>query len=145
MVDDDPTTAWNSDGSQLEDGVGETIDLFLAEPAWVQRLVIDNGFQRDADTYADNARIRRALLQLDGGEQVTIRLEDLGLQRQAIELPEPVLTTTVRLEVTEAFPGDTYADLAVSDLELHGWTAVGQDAEIAQDRAEVDRAAPRTR
>ncbi len=145
MVDDDPRTAWNSQGSQAEDGIGETIDLFLAEPAWIERLVINNGFQRDAETYADNARIRRAQLRLDGGEQVTIRLEDLGLQRQAIEFPEPVLTTTVHLEVTEAFSGDAYPDLAVSDLELHGWPATGEDVEIAEQRAETDRAAPPTR
>ena len=145
MVDDDPTTAWNSDGSQAEDGIGETIDLFLAEPVWVQRLVFNNGFQRDADSYADNARIRRAEVLLDGGERLSIRLEDLGLQRQAIELPEPLLTTTVRIQVTETFPGDTYPDLAVSDISLEGWPARGEDVEVARERAERARAAPPTR
>jgi hypothetical protein len=145
MVDDDPTTAWNSDGSQAEHGVGETIDLFFADPVWVQRLVFDNGFQRDAESYADNARIRRADVLLDGGERLSIRLEDLGLQRQAIELPEPLLTTTVRIEVTETFPGDTYPDLAVSDIALEGWPARGEDVEVAQERAERARAAPPTR
>ena len=145
MVDDDPTTAWNSDGSQAEDGVGETIDLFLADPVWVERLVFNNGFQRDAETYADNARIRRADVLLDGGERLSIRLEDLGLQRQAIELPEPLLTTTVRIEVTETFPGDSYPDLAVSDIALEGWLARGEDVEVAQERAERARAAPPTR
>ena len=145
MVDDDPTTAWNSDGSQAEDGVGETIDLFFADPVWVQRLVFNNGFQRDAETYADNARIRRADVLLDGGERLSIRLEDLGLQRQAIELPEPLLTTTVRIQVTETFPGDTYPDLAVSDIALDGWHARGEDVEVARERAERARAAPPTR
>ena len=145
MVDDDPTTAWNSDGSQAEHGVGETIDLFFAEPVWVQRLVFNNGFQRDAESYADNARIRRADVLFDGGERLSIRLEDLGLQRQAIELPEPLLTTTVRIQVTETFPGDTYPDLAVSDIALEGWPARGDDVEVAQERAERARAAPPTR
>jgi hypothetical protein len=145
MVDDDPTTAWNSDGSQAEDGIGETIDLFFAEPVWVQRLVFNNGFQRDAESYADNARIRRADVLLDGGERLSIRLEDLGLQRQAIELPEPLLTTTLRIEVTETFSGDTYPDLAVSDIALEGWPARGEDVEVAQERAERARAAPPTR
>lgn len=145
MADDDPETAWNSDGSQAEDGVGETIDLFLAEPAWVQRLVISNGHQRDSESYADNARIRRAELRLDGREVLTVRFEDLGLQRQAVELPEPMLTTTVRLRVTEVFPGDTYPDLAVSGIGFEGWVARGEDVEIAEERAEVARAAPPTR
>lgn len=145
MADDDPATAWNSDGAQNEHGVGETIDLFLAEPVWIQRIVVNNGFQRDADSYADNARIRRAEVLLDGGERLSVRLEDLGLQRQAVELPEPLLTTTVRIEVTETFAGDTYPDLAVSDIGLEGWPARGEDVEIARERAEAARGAPPTR
>jgi hypothetical protein len=141
MVDDDPDTAWNSDGSQLEHGVGEVVDLFLAEPAWVERVVVTNGFQRDSDTYAANARLKRAAITFDGGERIVTNLLDLGLERQAVELPEPLLTTTIRIEVLETFPGDTHPDLAVSDLELQGWTALGDDAEVAGERAEVDRAA----
>ncbi len=145
MADDDPATAWTSDGSRFEDGVGETIDLYLAEAAWVERLVVNNGLQRDAEEYAHHARIRRAEVLFDGGERISIRLEDLGLQRQAIELPEPRLTTTIRLEVTETFPGDTTPDLAVSDLGLEGWSAVGEDVEVARERDERARAAGRAR
>lgn len=141
MVDADPETAWNSDGSQLEDGVGEVIDLILAEPAWIGQVVVTNGFQRDADTYAANARMRRAAITFDGGERVVTNFLDLGLERQAVQLPEPLLTTTVRIEVLESFPGDTHPDLAISDLDLEGWTALGDDAEIAAERAELRRAA----
>lgn len=145
MADDDPDTAWNNDGAQLEDGVGETVDLFLEEPAWIHRLVITNGFQRDSDAYAANGRIRRAEVTFDGGERVLIRLEDLGLERQAVELPEPRLTTTVHIQVTETFEGDTHPDLAVSDLLLEGWVADDEDREVAEERAEVARAAPPAR
>lgn len=141
LADEDPETAWLSDGDRFEDGVGETIDLHLAEPVWVARLVVNNGLQRDADGYADNARIRRAELVFDGGERISIRLEDLGLQRQAIELPEPRLTTTLRLEVAESFPGDTTPDLAVSDVVAEGWLARGEDVDTARERAEEARAA----
>jgi ribosomal protein L40E len=145
MADDDPATAWRSDGERFEDGVGETIDLHLTDPAWVERLVVNNGLQRDADGYAENARIRRAELVLDGGERISIRLEDLGLQRQAIEFPEPRLTTTIRVEVTESFPGDDTPDLAVSDTVLEGWQARGEDIERAQELAERAGAARPTR
>lgn len=145
MVDGDATTAWVSDGSRFEDGVGETIDLFLAEPSWVERLVIDNGVQRDAESYADHGRIRRAELVVDGGERLSVRLEDLALQRQAIELPEPRLTTTVRLEITETFPGDSSPHLAVSHVGIEGWRARGEDIEVARERAERARASASTR
>lgn len=145
MADGDPTTAWNSDGEVHEDGVGERIDLFLEQPGWIDRIVIANGHQRDAESYADNARIRRAELVLDGRQRLSVRLEDLGRQRQVIELPQPRLTTTVHLEVTETFAGDTYPDLAVSDIALEGWTAQGEDVETARIRAERARAVPRGR
>lgn len=145
MADDDPESAWRGDGDRFEDGVGETIDLHLSEPVWIERIAVNNGFQRDADSYAEHARVRRAVLVLDGGERISIRLEDLGLQRQAVELPEPRLTTTLRLEITEAFPGDTTPHLAVSDVVAEGWQARGEDVEVARERAEQARAAARAR
>ncbi|MFA9428975.1 zinc ribbon domain-containing protein [Egicoccus sp. AB-alg2] len=138
MVDDDPGTAWNSDGrvDEVEDGVGERIELFLEEPAWVDRFVVRNGDQRDAETYAANARIQRAQVTMDGGVVLLINLLDEGLAPQAVELTEPVLTTGVSIEVLDTFPGDTHPDLAVSDLELQGWAAQGDDVQVARQRAQ---------
>ena len=142
MVDDDAGTAWNSDGADpaAENGVGERIELVLESPAWVERLVIRNGDQRDADAYAANGRIRRAQVTLDGGIVLLINLLDEGLSAQAVELTEPVLTTGMRIEVLDTFPGDTHPDLAVSDLELQGWPAQGEDLDLAQRRAQAQPA-----
>ena len=138
MVDDDPASAWNSDGSveAVAGGVGEQIELVLEEPAWVARLVIRNGAQRDADAYAASGRIQRAQVTLDGGVVLLVNLLDEGLAAQAVDLTEPVLTTGLRIEVLDVFPGDLHPDLAVSDLALHGWTAAGDDVELAHERAE---------
>jgi len=138
MVDDDPATAWNSDGSAggAEDGVGERIELVLEEPGWVDRIVIRNGDQRDADTYAANARIQRAQVTMDGGVVLLLNLLDEGLAPQAVELTEPVLTTGVAIEILDTFAGDTHPDLGVSDLELQGWTAEGDDVQLARQRAQ---------
>jgi hypothetical protein len=137
MVDEDPATAWNSDGGGEgeEGGLGERIDLGLAEPSWVQRLVIANGDQRDPDAYAANARLKRAQLTVDGGLTFVINLLDEGLGEQAVEFREPVLTTALRIEVLEVFPGDTHPDLAISDLAVEGWPADGEDVELAEQRS----------
>lgn len=140
MVDDDAATAWHSDGSVDEvaegvEGVGERIELLLEEPAWVHQIVVRNGDQRDADAYAANGRVQRARVTFDGGVVLLVNLLDEGLAAQAVDLPEPVLTTGVSIEVLEAFGGDTDPDLAVSDLALHGWSATGEDVEVARDRA----------
>jgi hypothetical protein len=143
MVDDDTSTAWNSDGDGdgPEHGIGERIDVVLAEPAWLGRIVIANGDQRDPDTYAANARVKRAQLTLDGGVTFVINLLDEGLGEQAVEFRQPVLTTSLRIEVLEVFRGDTHPDLAISDLALEGWTADGEDREVAQRRADTRPAA----
>jgi hypothetical protein len=137
MVDDDLSSAWNSDGGGAgpEQGVGERIDIELGEPAWIDRMVVANGDQRDPDTYAANARVKRAQLTLDGGITFVINLLDEGIGEQAVDFRQPVLTTTLRIEVLEVFPGDTHPDLAISDLAFEGWTATGEDAALAVDRA----------
>jgi hypothetical protein len=139
MVDDDPSTAWNSDGGGAgpEQGVGERIDIELTEPAWIDRLIVANGDQRDPDTYAANARVKRAQLTLDGGITFVINLLDEGIGEQAVDFRQPVLTTTLRLEVLEVFPGDTHRDLAISDLAFEGWPAAGEDVTLAEDRADA--------
>ncbi|HSK23882.1 MAG TPA: hypothetical protein VK906_11925, partial [Egicoccus sp.] len=138
MVDDDASTAWNSDGAveEVVDGVGERIELLLEEPSWVTQIVVRNGDQRDADAYAANGRIQRARVTLDGGIVLLVNLLDEGLAAQAVDLTEPVLTTGVSIEVLDVFEGDTHPDLAVSDLALHGWPAQGDDLELARERAE---------
>jgi hypothetical protein len=137
MVDDDPATAWNSDGGGdgPDQGVGERIDIELAEPAWIDRMIVANGDQRDPDTYAANARVKRAQLTLDGGITFVINLLDEGIGEQAVDFRQPVLTTTLRIEILEVFPGDTHPDLAISDLAFEGWPAIGEDVTLAGDRA----------
>jgi hypothetical protein len=137
MVDDDPSTAWNSDGGGTgpEHGIGERIDLLLAEPAWITRVIFANGDQRDPDTYAANARVMRAQLTLDGGITFVINLLDDGIGEQAVEFRQPVLTTSLRIEVLEVFRGDTHPDVAISDLAFEGWPTDDEDATLAEDRA----------
>jgi hypothetical protein len=139
MVDDDLSTAWNSDGGGEgpEHGIGERIDVVLAEPAWIGRIVVANGDQRDPDTYAANARVKRAQVTLDGGITFVVNLLDEGLGEQAVEFREPVLTTSLRIEVLDSFPGDTHPDLAISDLAFEGWPADARDVELATRRAEA--------
>jgi len=136
MVDDDPTTAWRSLPLQ-PDGQREIIDLYLAEPSWVEMLLVNNGDQFDADSYGLAARVHRALVTFDGGIRYVVDLLDVGRIPQAVELPAPVLTTTMRIEIVEVFPGSTDAGVAISDLELRGRIAADEDADEAIARAQA--------
>lgn len=142
MVDGDAATAWRSDGSTTYATNGdpnETIDLILAEPAWISRFVLRTGDQADAESFASAARPRRIRLTFDGGEVALVGLLDVRLQAQEVVLPEPVLTTVVRIDVIEVFDGMT-DEIAIAEVEVQGWSAVGGDVVRAQARAEAEPA-----
>ncbi len=141
MVDDDPDTAWRSDGDVAPHGIGETVDLFLARPGWAEMLLIRNGDHLDADAYAATARAHRVLVTFDGDVSYVLNLLDQGRDVQAIELPQPILTTSIRLEILEVFPGASSQDLAISDLEVRGRVAIGDDVDLAFERAQRSPAA----
>ena len=138
LVDGAPETAWLSDGLQdplLDDDPLEIIDLMLSEPAWVDHLTIRNGDQIDLDAYERNGRVQVLRATFDGGSRYLLHLLDEGRGLQAVELPQPKLTTMVRLEVLELFPGTDSDGVAIADLQLHGWVAEGDDPALARERA----------
>ena len=137
LGDEDPRTAWHSDVAELPEGATEVMDLFLEDPAWVSGVVLLNGDHRDAAAYESTPRIRAARLVLDGGVTVVANLLDLGREPQVIELPEPVLSTAVRIEVLSAVPGGAGTDVAVSEVTVRGFVADAADRELAHRRAEL--------
>jgi hypothetical protein len=139
MVDDNPETAWRSNGDLIPDGIGEVIELFLAEPAWVEMILVRNGDHRDDDSYTTTARVQRALVSLDGGITFVVSILDVGRTAQAIELPTPVLTSTVRVEIVSTFSGGSSRDLAISDVELRGRYATEEDLAQAREDAPPGR------
>ncbi|MFP4311923.1 MAG: NADase-type glycan-binding domain-containing protein [Nitriliruptoraceae bacterium] len=135
MVDADPATAWRGDPNVLPAGVLETIDVTLDEPAWLDAIVLANGDHRDAEAYEASGRIERLELWVDGDLHLDIALLDLGRERQIARLPEPLLTTGVRLVVVMTTAGSEHTGPALSALELRGYPADEEDAEVAASRA----------
>ncbi|MFT5564752.1 MAG: hypothetical protein ACI970_001487, partial [Myxococcota bacterium] len=46
---------------------------------------------------------------------------------QLVTLPEPLLLEEIRLTVTEAVSGDTYAEVSLSEVRFRGYLAFGPD------------------
>lgn len=137
MVDDDPTTAWRGEAPALPDGAEETIDVALAEPAWIDAMVVANGDHLDATAYEASGRVQRVTLWFDGDLRVEATLLDLGRRRQVVRLPEPVLTSAVRLVIVQTLAGVERPEPAIAGLELWGHVADLADANVAQERAEL--------
>jgi hypothetical protein len=140
MADGDTTTAWRSSGEvDPTSDVLETIDLVFDAPAWVEGIELANGDQLDRDAYDASSPLREVRITFDGGVVVDAELLDIGLRRQAITLPEPTLTTEVRIDVLQRVPGP-HDQLAVSELTPIGWPAAGDDVDVAARRAQADPA-----
>ncbi len=140
IADGDPTTAWRSDGTAVGDAeVLDTIDLVLDGPAWVRHLDLYNGDHLDRDAYDESARLREVRLRFDGGTVVDVDLLDIGLRGQRVTLPDPVLTSVLRIDILRAVDGPN-DQLAVSGIELFGWSATGDDVDLAEERAAVEPA-----
>ncbi|MEX0836149.1 MAG: hypothetical protein WD010_08665 [Nitriliruptor sp.] len=140
IADGDLTTAWRSSG-EVRPGSDllDTIDLVLADPAWVERIELHNGDHLDREAYDGSSPLRRVRLTFDGGVEVFAELLDVGLRAQAVTLPEPVLTTVVRIDVLERVAGPN-PQLAVSQIGLVGWGATAGDADVAARRASAEPA-----
>lgn len=114
-VDGDPATAWveGADGP----GTGEWLELVLAEPALVHRVVVWNGNQRGELFPVSN---RVASLRIDIGDRTFTG--DLLDRRgpQAVDLPEPVSGDRVRLTVERVVRGERGVDTAISEVEVYG-------------------------
>lgn len=140
IADADPQTAWRSAGTASADGeILDTIDLILDGPAWVERIEVLNGDHGDRESYDRAARMREVRLRFDGGVVLLADLLDLGTRAQAVTLPEPVLTSVVRIEILRAVEAPS-EQIAVSGIDLVGWAAAGEDVELAADRAAAEPA-----
>jgi hypothetical protein len=110
LVDGDPASAWHEDASG--DGEGEWIELRLAGNPAVNRLVLWNG-----DQDGDAASARPAELRIDLGDRTfTATLLEVD-GPQAIDLPEVVEASSIRLTIT-ALEGE--GDAAMAEIEVRG-------------------------
>jgi len=147
MVDGDSSTAWFGEVPTLGFVAREQIMLRLDDPAWVSRLVIDNGVHASLDEYDAHGRMRTVELTFDGGITHTVALLDIGRIRQQIVFPEPILTTSLKLTLLALYPGQEIRDVAVTALEVRGYNPTSSQQLLAEQRANdmpaVDATAPR--
>ncbi len=87
----------------------------------VTRLLVWNGWQRNAAVFAENNRVEMLRIRA-GGRAYTVRL----LDRQgplAVNLPAPVRTRRVRLQVRSVYEGERYDDATISEVRVEAFPA----------------------
>lgn len=122
-IDGQVATAWveGVDGP----GIDEWIRLDFPEAIEVHAIHVDVGFDKDAELFAKNNRVREATFRFSDGQAVTVTFEDVrGMQPVSVVnlLGGPVATTSVELIVEAVTPGSAYDDTCVAEIEVYGVT-----------------------
>jgi len=106
-------------------GIDEWVMLTFPGEIEVWAIGLDAGYDRDADLFRANNRIKRAVLVFSNGEQVEVTLSDKqGMQTTVLaRAPGPSIETTyVKLVIKEVYPGTRYDDTCLGEIEVLGRT-----------------------
>ena len=104
-------------------GIGEWIQLRFLGTIELRALAFAVGFDKSADLFARNNRIKSATVVFSNGERTTIDFEDTrGLQNFAMaRAPGPNIETTfVKVIIDEVYPGARYDDTCLAEIEVWG-------------------------
>ncbi|MCP4589729.1 MAG: discoidin domain-containing protein, partial [bacterium] len=103
-------------------GIGEWIQFDFSGIVEVSHINLDVGYDRDADIFDANNRIKRVILSFSTGEQIEMELDDArGMQTIVLaRAPIPLQTTFVRIAIAEAYPGSRHHDTCLAETEVWG-------------------------
>jgi hypothetical protein len=111
----DEASAWVE--GVVGQGVGEWIVVEFDGLRSVKHITIHNGYQKNADIFGKNSRVRRVRVIFSQGETRTVPLEDRR-GAQTISLDRPIKAYWVQLVIEDVFPGARYTDTAISKLSI---------------------------
>ena len=106
-------------------GAGEWILLTFPGTVEVWGIGLDVGYDRDADIFYANNRIKRATFILSNDEQITLGFSDTrGVQMiHLARAPGPNIETTyVKMVIEEVYPGSRHDDTCLGEIEVWGRT-----------------------
>ena len=110
-TDGDVHTAW-AEGA-YDTGVGEMIYISTPSREAIAGFAIMNGYQKDADTFYKNGRIRTARVYAGDGYTDVELFDTMGWQY--VEFEQSV-RSGIAIEILSAYPGSKYTDVCVTEL-----------------------------
>ena len=96
-------------------GVGEWVTIDFPELRQVRAIIVRNGYQKNADIFRKNGRVRRLRMVFSQGETQVVTLQD-GMDLQTLQLDRPVRAYWVQFVIEDVYPGSTYTDTALTKL-----------------------------
>jgi hypothetical protein len=100
-------------------GIGQSVTIHQ-DPSQVMRTInVMNGYAKSDETFRNNGRVKKALIETDGGAKKTVTLKDTR-ESQEIVIPKGKVAW-VKLTILEVYPGvrasDTCMSMFLTNLE----------------------------
>ncbi len=115
LGDGDDQTAW-VEGSNGQ-GIGEFIVLQFDSPRTIRGLTVRNGYDKSADIFAKNGRVKDVDLRFSSGGTIAATLSDQP-GPQYLALNQPIEAKWVELIIRSVYPGSKYADTAINEISV---------------------------
>jgi hypothetical protein len=112
-LDGDTKTAWNSNGAEVGNGVGQVLSYRFADRVRLRRIELVNGYAKSDRVFQQNGRINAVAVTTDAGT-FEVSLDD-STQPQTVEQDFGV-TKGVSLRVLSVYEGSKYRDLGLTEI-----------------------------
>jgi hypothetical protein len=139
VQDDDPMTAWVE--GDTEYGIGEFIEVKNVTIS--SMIFIYNGYQKNPKSFQENSRVKSLKVSENGVDRCIIRLTDemggQGVSTEELKLKfikSALSNITLRLTITEVYPGTKYKDVAISELFNSGCCVSGNSTILSVNNTE---------
>lgn len=129
----DESTAWVEGVPGC--GHGQWLRLEFDGEMTFQSLFVSNGYSKSEDSFQNNGRVRKALIEAaDQFKQEVLLVDRMGLQE--IRLERKVDSSWVKLTILSTYPGVRWPDTAISefhvDLEEYNYDFGEESLEIVE-------------
>lgn len=106
--------AW-AEGNAATAGEGEVLRFHFDQPVHISGVQIWDGYQRSAEHYRANARVKDFQVNAANGPAQTFTLRD-DAAGQKIDFPTAFEGQDFELKINSIYPGKKYKDLAISEI-----------------------------
>jgi Caspase domain len=96
-------------------GIGEWITVEFDELRTIKAIELRSGYQKNADIFAKNGRVRQLQMMFSDGETMILTPPDRP-GAELYKLERPVRAYWIKFTIEGVYPGKTYSDTAISKL-----------------------------
>jgi len=95
-------------------GIGQSVTIHHDPPQVLRTINVTAGYAKSDQTYRNNGRVEKALIETDGGLKKTVTLKDTR-DSQPIVIPKAKVAW-VKLTILEVYPGARGSDTCMSEF-----------------------------